>query len=166
MYTILRFAAMPLLALIVCTAPVSHAQKSPPSLSSNAGHLLEDPLSVSDARTRALMENFSDSRAVNTQLSGELLYQAVCQGCHMPQGQGTTRGAGIYPPLANNPRLAAGAYPVLVVMNGLHGMPAFSGRMNDQQIAEIANYVRTNFGNRFTDEIKPEDVKAIRTPSR
>ena len=38
---------------------------------------------------------------------GEHLYRAICQGCHMADGKGA-QGAGAYPALAANPRLAAG----------------------------------------------------------
>lgn len=92
---------------------------------------------------------------------GENLYRAICQGCHMPQGQGA-QGAGFYPALAKNPRLASGAYPTYVVLNGLHGMPPFASRLDDQQVADVVNYVRGNFGNAYTDKVSPEDVKKAR----
>src|SRR5208283_3524981 len=41
-----------------------------------------------------------------TEQSGEAIYHGVCQGCHMSDGRGAV-GAGIYPPLAANPRLAS-----------------------------------------------------------
>ena len=34
--------------------------------------------------------------------------------------------------------------------------------LNDQQIADVVNYIRTNFGNNYKDKVKPEDVKAQR----
>lgn len=92
---------------------------------------------------------------------GERLYQAICQGCHMPQGQGA-KGAGFYPALAKNPRLAAAAYPTYVVLSGLHGMPSFAERLSDQQIADVVNYVRTHFGNDYQDATTPEAVNAQR----
>lgn len=150
---VLRVCALACLTTVVFCANSTQAQ---------APKAVAQPIAISDFQTRALMENFSSSSFVNTQHSGEQLYQAICQSCHMPQGQGTKKGAGIYPALAGNPRLASSAYPALVVLNGLHGMPSFSDRLNDRQIAEIANYVRTHFGNNFADEVQPEDVKAIR----
>lgn len=92
---------------------------------------------------------------------GARLYQAICQGCHMPQAQGA-KGAGFYPALANNPRLAAAAYPVAVVLAGLHGMPSFAERLSDQQVADVVNYVRTNFGNNYQDAVTPEAVNGQR----
>jgi mono/diheme cytochrome c family protein len=96
------------------------------------------------------------------QQGGAQLYQAICQACHMPQGQGA-QGAGFYPALANNPRLASSAYPTYVVLAGLRGMPPFAERLTDQQVAEVVNYVRTNFGNTFQDAATPESVNVQRS---
>ncbi len=92
---------------------------------------------------------------------GESLYRAICQGCHMPDGQGA-RGAGAYPALANNPRLAASAYPVLNVLRGLRGMPAFKSYLDDEQVAAVTNYVRTHMGNDYPDPVTASTVKALR----
>lgn len=96
-----------------------------------------------------------------TEKSGEAIYKNVCQGCHMPDAQGAV-GAGSYPALAKDPNLQAAGYPVAVVVNGQKAMPAFGGMMNDQQIANVVNYVRTHFGNNYKDKVTPAQVKAAR----
>ena len=93
--------------------------------------------------------------------TGETLYAGICQGCHMPNAQGAA-GAGRYPALAKNPKLEAAGYPVTMVLRGLNGMPPFAARLTDTQVAQVVNYVRTHFGNSYTDAVKPEDVKALR----
>ena len=95
------------------------------------------------------------------QQGGEALYKGICQDCHMPDGRGA-EGAGHYPALAKNPKLAEPGYPISVVTGGLKSMPAFGGAMDDQQIADVVNYVRTHFGNAYKDRVKPEDVKNAR----
>jgi mono/diheme cytochrome c family protein len=105
--------------------------------------------------------SFSPDGEHFVQQGGAQLYQAICQGCHMPLGQGA-KGAGFYPALANNPRLASGAYPAYVVLSGLRGMPPFAERLTDQQVAAVVNYVRTNFGNVYQDAVTPEAVKGLR----
>jgi mono/diheme cytochrome c family protein len=90
--------------------------------------------------------------------TGEQLFTHICQGCHMPDGRGAV-GAGHYPALANNPKLAAAAYPVVMVVNGRGAMPSFGSGLSDAQIAEVVNYVRTHFGNAYTDTLRPEDIK-------
>jgi mono/diheme cytochrome c family protein len=92
---------------------------------------------------------------------GEAVYQGVCQGCHMADAKGAT-GAGTYPALANNPKLASSGYVLTMVMNGNKGMPPFGEQFTDQQVVDVVNYVRTHFGNRFKGMVKEADVKALR----
>jgi len=93
--------------------------------------------------------------------TGEALYQGICQGCHMPNAMGAV-GAGAYPALAANHKLVAKAYPELVVLRGQKAMPAFGPSLTDAQVAAVVNYVRTHFGNSYTDSVTVEDVKALR----
>jgi mono/diheme cytochrome c family protein len=93
--------------------------------------------------------------------TGETLYAGICQGCHMANAEGAA-GAGRYPALANNPKLGVAGYPLTVVLHGLNGMPPVGQMMSDAQVAQVVNYVRTHFGNSYTDAVKPEDVKPLR----
>lgn len=103
--------------------------------------------------------------------SGEQIYTQICQGCHMPDGRGA-EGAGRYPALAGNPLLASANYVALTVLNGRRNMPAFKPvanfefffgptSLNDKQVAEIVNYVRTHFGNEFLEPINASDIAAL-----
>ena len=92
---------------------------------------------------------------------GQAVYTNVCQGCHMPDAKGAV-GAGMYPALAKNEKLETAGYPVAVITHGQKAMPSFGALLNDQQVADVVNYVRTNFGNKYKDKVKPEDVKAQR----
>jgi mono/diheme cytochrome c family protein len=49
-----------------------------------------------------------------------------------------------------------------VVLRGLNGMPAFGGMLDDRQVADVVNYVRTSFGNRYKDAVTAKDVAAAR----
>ena len=93
--------------------------------------------------------------------SGEALYAAVCQGCHMPGSIGAM-GAGAYPPLADNANLASVDYLESVLFTGLRAMPPVGRMMSDAQFADVINYVRTHFGNQYDDAISAADVKAAR----
>jgi mono/diheme cytochrome c family protein len=95
------------------------------------------------------------------QQGGEAIYKGICQDCHMADARGGT-GAGIYPALAKNPKLAEPGYPVSVVVHGQKAMPPFGGSLNDQQIADVVNYVRGHFGNSYKDKVTPADVKTAR----
>jgi mono/diheme cytochrome c family protein len=118
--------------------------------------LLVMPLHPHAADTVTLSEGF---RFVEQ--DGESLYRAVCQGCHMPDGQGAT-GAGAYPALAANPRLAGAAYAVHNVLHGRKGMPPFKDMLTDAQVAAVVNHVRTHMGNTYTDAVTAADVRKQR----
>jgi mono/diheme cytochrome c family protein len=93
--------------------------------------------------------------------TGEALYADVCQGCHMPGGTGAV-GAGAYPALARNPKLASAGYPLSLVINGRNAMPPFGDMLTDQQVGAVVNYVRSHFGNTFADEVTAADARAAR----
>jgi mono/diheme cytochrome c family protein len=120
------------------------------------GALRPDHASAEDAPAVTLS---SGRRFVET--DGEAIYRAVCQSCHMADGQGA-QGAGTYPALARNPRLAGAAYPVYNILHGRKAMPAFGPFLNDQQVAEVTGYVRTHFGNDHPVPVSAADVKALR----
>lgn len=93
--------------------------------------------------------------------TGLEIYANLCQGCHMQDGKGAV-GAGSYPSLIDNKKLESGGYPVFVVVNGLRGMPPLGPMMSDEQVAAVVNYVRTSFGNKYTDAVSAEDAKGVR----
>jgi mono/diheme cytochrome c family protein len=93
--------------------------------------------------------------------SGQSLYAEVCQDCHMADGKGAG-AAGRYPSLAGNTKLEAAGYPLTMVLQGRNGMPPVGKMMSDEQVAMVVNYVRTHFGNAYTDAVKPDDVKGLR----
>jgi mono/diheme cytochrome c family protein len=108
---------------------------------------------------------------VLTAADGQQIYSHICQGCHMPQGQGA-EGAGHYPALAGNPALASWQYMALTILKGRRNMPAFSARhavglffapvvLSDAQIAAVINYVRTHFGNDFKETVTADELHAL-----
>lgn len=98
----------------------------------------------------------ADSRLFDA-VSGEELYKASCQGCHMSDGKGAN-GAGFYPSLTNNIRLMSAKTTIEIVTNGLRGMPSFREYLSDEQIVEVVKYIRTNFGNNFKTPVLASDI--------
>ena len=92
---------------------------------------------------------------------GEALYQGICQGCHMADAKGA-EGAGRYPALASNPKLAGAGYVIHLVLKGQKGMPGFGDNLSDQQVADVVNYVRSHFGNHYGSQVTPAEVQAAR----
>jgi mono/diheme cytochrome c family protein len=95
------------------------------------------------------------------QRSGEAIYRSICQGCHMPDGRGAS-GAGTYPALANNPRTASAPYVIVTVLGGRRDMPSFARGLDDAQIAAVATFVRTRFGNAYPEPVTAAQVAALR----
>jgi mono/diheme cytochrome c family protein len=109
--------------------------------------------------------------ASSNSVSGGEIYQQICQGCHMPNGQGAS-GAGSYPALAGDPALVSSHYMALTVLQGRRNMPAFGVKhrgglfyspptLTNEQVAAVVNFVRTHFGNHYTDVITTAQVAAL-----
>lgn len=99
-----------------------------------------------------------------TEASGAEVYTNICQGCHMPEGKGAV-GAGKYPALAANANLASKSYIVHTILYGRKAMPPFRDALSDAQVAEVVTYLRSHFGNAYSDPATPAEVKAARPPA-
>ena len=96
-----------------------------------------------------------------TATDGEVLYQTLCAGCHMPDGSGAV-GAGEYPALQGNANLEFSAYAVTLIVNGQAAMPAFGTFLDDEQVVALATYLQTNLGNDFEPDATAEAVANAR----
>lgn len=110
----------------------------------------ETPHAYDDAAAHALRDG-------DTRRPGAAVYVDNCMACHRSDGRGYTR---VFPALGGNP-VVQGADPgslIHVVLEGaaLHGtqaapstftMPPFGWRLSDQEIADVASFVRTSWGN-------------------
>ena len=106
-----------------------------------------------------------------TRLQGANLYIDHCVGCHQSTGRGIP---GVFPPLAGNGVvLASDPADILKIIllgippqSGLVAMPSFAGGMSDQQIAALANYVRTSWGNTAAPDATSSMVTTLRVPKQ
>ena len=114
------------------------------------------------------------SRATLSSMTGQQIYEHICQGCHMPGGQGAV-GAGFYPKLAADTNFVSWQFVALTVLNGRNGMPPFgypagqgpgSGppHLSDAQIADVVNYVRSHFGNSHKAEVTAAQISSLPHP--
>jgi mono/diheme cytochrome c family protein len=108
-------------------------------------------------------------------LSGQQIYEHICQGCHMSGAQGAS-GAGFYPKLAGDKKLISWQYAALTVLNGRNGMPPFglpadqvfqvrAAHLSDQQVADVINYVRSHFDNKYPASVTAKQVAALPHPA-
>ncbi len=109
--------------------------------------------------------------AVLDTTDGGQIYAEICQGCHMSGAQGAI-GAGHFPALAKDATLASRQYMALTVLRGRRNMPAFGAKyaigfggpaatLTEEQIASVVNYVRSHFGNHYTDLITAAEIRAL-----
>jgi mono/diheme cytochrome c family protein len=92
---------------------------------------------------------------------GADLFNNVCAACHQPDAKGAI-GAAAYPPLAANTELASTDFVLAVLLGGLRGMPPVGSMMNDEQVADVVNYVRTHFGNSYGGAVSAAEVATAR----
>ena len=101
---------------------------------------------------------------------GEAVYNSTCVSCHQVNGAGVP---GVFPPLAKSDYLMGDAKRAIrTVLHGLEGeiivngepynqqMPS-QGHLSDEQVADVLNYVRNNWGNKGP-AITSNQVKAER----
>ena len=92
--------------------------------------------------------------ASNTAASAAELFSGNCASCHAASGAGSSDGT--YPSLMNNSAVGARdpSNLVMVILQGVsrqtaegHAfMPGFAGRLDDAQVATLANYMLSQFG--------------------
>jgi mono/diheme cytochrome c family protein len=88
---------------------------------------------------------------------GQKIYRSACIACHEVDGSGAPR---IYPPLPGNANLqsAIAASTLRIILDGAQtlttprapnpgSMPAYADKLSDQQIADVATYIRNSWGN-------------------
>ena len=106
---------------------------------------------------------------------GQALFTANCSACHQATGEGVP---GAFPPLKGNAAVDNDD-PTLHLHTILHGasgvviggvkyastMPPFAGQLSDADIADIANYERSSWGN-HARHVTPADVAAVRAKGK
>jgi mono/diheme cytochrome c family protein/glucose/arabinose dehydrogenase len=128
-------------------------------------------LKLSDTQ-RSFVEKIATAAPV-VDHPGKVVYDMLCMNCHQPTALGLP---GMYPPLAGSEWVTGDSAALIkIVMHGLSGPIKVGGQdftqvaplpmppmgLNDQQIADVLTYVRSNFGNQGP-AVKPEEVKNVR----
>ncbi|HEX2779836.1 MAG TPA: cytochrome c [Gemmatimonadaceae bacterium] len=88
--------------------------------------------------------------------TGAQIFSSTCAACHQPQGEGTET----YPPLAGSEWVKGNENRLVrIIMHGLTGdvevqgqvysgaMPAWGPSLSDAEIAAVATYIRSSWGN-------------------
>jgi mono/diheme cytochrome c family protein len=104
--------------------------------------------------------------------AGQAIYARACIACHEADGSGAPR---IYPPLPGNANLQSHnpTSTLRIILDGAQtvttprapntgSMPAYAKQLSDQEIANVANYIRNSWGNAAPPVTATEVSKARR----
>jgi mono/diheme cytochrome c family protein len=99
---------------------------------------------------------------------GEEIYTTMCITCHMADGAGV---AGVFPPLAQSDYLNDREASIRAIKYGLQGEITVNGEtynnimtplgLNDQEVADVLNYVLNNWGNEPGEMVTEEQVAEV-----
>ena len=103
---------------------------------------------------------------------GAQLYQDFCVQCHGAKGEGVP---GSFPPLAQSDYLRNEVEKSIQGLKyGMRGPIVVNGEnynsvmvaqgLDDEEIADIMNYIRNSWGNQNTLQITPQDVAIVKRP--
>jgi mono/diheme cytochrome c family protein len=155
---------------------------------SHAGKLMAEVIvnstsKMSDADVRAIAtylkelpagapEPMVSPPAPETMSDGAAVYTHACIACHEANGTGSPR---VYPPLPGNANLQSTnpASILRIILDGAQtvttprapntgSMPAYAKQLSDQQVADVANYIRNSWGNAAPLVTSGEVAKARR----
>ena len=125
-----------------------------------------------ETKTEKTKTEETKTEETKTARTGEQVYTSVCLSCHQATGQGLT---GVYPPLAGSEwPVKEPSIPIRIVLHGLMGEIEVAGNkynnvmspqgmlLNDQEIANVLNYVRSSWGNKADVEITADMVQEQR----
>ncbi|MDX2182622.1 MAG: cytochrome c [Gemmatimonadaceae bacterium] len=114
------------------------------------------------------------STTAEAQKTGAEVY-ATCSACHQANGQGVP---GAFPPLAGSEWVnGKGDIPIAIVLHGLQGPLTVKGQkyngvmapwgttFNDEQIAAVVTYIRSQWGNK-APAVTKADVARVRAATK
>jgi mono/diheme cytochrome c family protein len=119
----------------------------------------------------AISATFAQDQLGASVSRGQQVYLANCMSCHMENGEGVE---GAFPPLIKTDYVTGDIDRLVnIILNGQTGeikvngnvynmdMPAQS-HLSDEELADVANYIRNSWGNKTKKIVSPEAVKSLR----
>ena len=104
--------------------------------------------------------------------AGGAVFEDACTACHLEGAKGQTR---MFPPLAGSAAVQQGdpAGVIRFILAGartaptlsrpsFQSMPSFAWKLSDQEVADVATYIRNSYGNR-ADPVRASEVSKLRS---
>lgn len=113
--------------------------------------------------------DYQDPKLVESMERGSEIYSDFCVTCHLPNGEGA---GGTFPPLAGADYLMENREASIrgvkygqqqeIVVNGETYTTAMPNpRLEDEEIADVMNYILNSWGNASEDIVTLEEVEGI-----
>lgn len=111
-----------------------------------------------------------DDKLKKSMEAGKGVYNGICMACHLGEGQGI---AGVFPPLAKSDYLMEDTdRAIKTLIKGMSGEVTVNGTkynqvmpptgLDDQDIADVLNYVMNSWGNKAEDMVTKAKVAEVR----
>lgn len=126
-----------------------------------------------DLKTRSSLDK--GKLVYQTVGDGKEIYESHCSSCHQAGGEGVS---GVFPPLKGSVWVTDNKeWLVRIILDGMSGkvevkgetynsaMPPWQQTLSDDQIAQLATYIRQSWGN-DASEVTPKYVSKVREDSR
>ncbi|MDH7444235.1 c-type cytochrome [Aquimarina sp. 2201CG14-23] len=113
--------------------------------------------------------DYQETELSKSIVRGEEIYTDFCMQCHLPNGKGTPK---IFPPLAGSDWLVNkrkesihsikyGLNGPIKVNNQLYNSAMTPLGLEDEEIADVMNYIMNSWGNKQEKMVTTEEVKSI-----
>ncbi len=111
-----------------------------------------------------------DDKLKKSMAAGQDVYAGICLACHMQNGEGI---AGVFPPLAksdymmkdidrNIKNLIEGLSGEITVNGSKYNQVMPASGLDDQDIADVLNYVMNSWGNKSDEFVTKQKVSKVR----
>lgn len=144
------FKAVALTVVTICSTATVPALAEP------------DEITVSSFEPEGLDKEIFNGPGI-TVTSGKDIYDSICTGCHMPDGEGAV-GGGMYPALAGNEKLEYPDYAIFIIVNGYKAMPDFGRILSDEQVASVVNYLQSGLGGNAYEPAATAELVELNRP--
>lgn len=142
---------------------------------SNLAEMEKEKRTASNVRTPDKVADNLEADTVKTAggMPGEEIYNTYCATCHQGNGEGAPPR---YPPVTESDWVTGDKRRLIsVIVNGLEGPIEVNGErynnampqhsfLSDEEVANVATYIRQNFGNEAS-AVRVEEVQEIRASS-
>lgn len=113
--------------------------------------------------------NVQNEKLTESIKRGSAIYADFCISCHLPSGEGVKH---VYPPLANSDYLKNNrTESIRGVKFGQQGKITVNGKvydnymppmgLEDDEIADVMNYINHSWGNNYGEIITPQEVTKV-----